>query len=351
MSRKLLLAILTSLPMFADDAQTQTVSEEVSFVAGGAGGRTIPGTIVRPASGIGPGLLLLAGSGPTDRDWKSPLLPGNNGSGRLVAEALAQRGITVLRFDKAFSGKNPGLPIANLTLDTYRDEANAALELLRARPEVDPARVFVAGHSEGGIHVIRLAELQGNKLRGVILMSAPGRSMREILEVQLEHNVLDKSAMTAQQVEEEMMQIRKGLRAFTAGENVDPKSVSTRPQIVAILTALMAPAVAHIGRALVSFEPAQAAANLASPVLVFQGAKDLQVEAVDAERLVAARKSAGRRVDYHLLPSADHVLKTEPQSLEQLRANIQQVQARYNAPDRNLAADFVDALVQWIRSQ
>ena len=56
------------------------VSEDVSFVAGG---RIIPGTLVHPASGKGPGLLLLAGSGPTDRDWNSPLLPGKNGSAKL----------------------------------------------------------------------------------------------------------------------------------------------------------------------------------------------------------------------------------------------------------------------------
>jgi hypothetical protein len=124
----LLAAILASQP-------AQIVSEDVSFVAGG---RTIPGTLVRPASGTGPGLLLLAGSGPTDRDWNSPLLPGKNGSAKLLAEALAARGVTVLRFDKAFSGQNPGLPIADLTLDTYRDEASAALDFLHARAEIDP---------------------------------------------------------------------------------------------------------------------------------------------------------------------------------------------------------------------
>ena len=252
------LAVLASLLVTADTARTQIVSEEVSFVAGG---RTIPGTIVHPASGTGggPGLLLLAGSGPTDRDWNNPLLPGRNGSARLLAEALAARGVTVLRFDKAFSGRNPGLPISDLTLDTYRDEASAALDFLRARAEVDPARVFVAGHSEGGIHATRLAESRGDRIRGVILISAPGRSMREVLEVQLEHNVLDHANMTPEQVQAEMVPIRTALRSFVAGQDVDPKSASSRPQIVAVLSALMSPMVARIGRALVSFEPAQAA--------------------------------------------------------------------------------------------
>ena len=344
----LLAVILASRPMTADAAQPQIVSEEVTFVAGG---RTIPGTVVHPKSGTGPGLLLLAGSGPTDRDWNSPLLPGKNGSARLLAEALAARGMTVLRFDKAFSGKNPGLPIADLTLDTYRDEASAALDLLRSRAEVDPARVFVVGHSEGGIHATRLAESRGDRIRGVILVSAPGRSMREILEVQLEQNVLGAAKLTPEQVEAEMAPIRTALRSFVAGQDVDPKSASSRPQIVAIMTALMSPQVARIGRALASFEPAQAAAGIVAPVFVIQGGKDIQVDPVEnAERLVAARRSARKPVDYHLSPLADHVLKTESRSLEELRADVQQVQTRYNAPDRTFDPDLLEALAQWIRS-
>lgn len=335
--------------MTADAAQSQIVSEDVSFVAAG---RTIPGTFVHPVSGAGPGVVLLAGSGPTDRDWNSPLLPGKNGSGRLLAEALAARGISVLRFDKAFSGRNPGLPIAELTLDTYRDEASGAFNFLRSRREVDPARLFVVGHSEGGIHATRLAELLGAELRGVVLIAAPGRSLREVLEVQLERNVLNRSTMTSDQVEAEMAPIRTALRSFVSGQDVDPKTVSSRPEILAVLTALMAPPVARIGRALASFEPAEAAAKIDAPVLVLQGQKDVQVDAVeDAGRLVAARRSAGKHVDFHPSPVADHVLKTETRALEELRANVQRITAGYNAPDRSLAPDLVDVLARWIQGR
>ena len=117
-----------------------------------------------------------------------------------------------------------------------------------------------------------------------------------------------------------------------------------------MLSALMAPMVARIGRALASFEPAQAAAGIAVPVLVLQGGKDVQVDPVeDAERLVAARRSAGKPVDYHLSPLADHVLKTEPRSLEEVRANLQLLLTMYNAPDRTLDDDLLEALARWIR--
>jgi pimeloyl-ACP methyl ester carboxylesterase len=341
MSSIVLLAAILASP------SVQIVSEDVSFVAGG---RTIPGTLVHPASGKGPGLLLLAGSGPTDRDWNSPLLPGKNGSGKLLAEALAARGVTVLRFDKAYSGRNPGVPIADLTLDTYRDEASAALDFLRARAEVDPARVFVAGHSEGGIHATRLALSAGDRIRGVVLVSAAGRSLAQVLEVQLERNFLVGLKLTAEQIEAEMVPIRTALRSFVAGQDVDPKSASARPEIVQILSSLMAPMVARIGRALASFEPARAAAEIAVPVLVLQGGKDVQLDPVEnAERLVAARRSAGKPVDYHMSPLADHVLKTEPRPLEEARADLQLLMRMYNAPDRALDSDVLEALARWIR--
>ena len=63
---------------------------------------------------------------------------------------------------------------------------------------------------------------------------------------------------------------------------------------------------------------------------------------------MAARRSAGKPVDYHKSPLADHVLKTEPRSLEAVRATLQLVPTTYNAPDRFLDGDVLEALARWI---
>jgi dienelactone hydrolase len=177
------------------DASFEVASEEVAFTAGG---RTIGGTLALPkAAGRWPAVLLLAGSGPTDRDWNNPLIATRNGSGALLATELARHGAVVLRFDKAGSGKNPGPPLDQWTLDTYRDEAAAALALLRARPEVRADRVFVAGHSEGGLHATRLAEVARPPLAGVLNLASISRTLIDTTLAQIEAQMRNPIALLA----------------------------------------------------------------------------------------------------------------------------------------------------------
>jgi len=130
-------------------------------------GYTLPSTISWPASeGAAPCVVFFAGSGPTDRDWNSPLLPGKNGSGAQLALELQARGVGSIRFDKVGSGVN--MPKSNapadlkmlevLSLAHYVDEAEAAFDELAgrdrlrrglpARPQrrIDPR--LVGGHRE-----------------------------------------------------------------------------------------------------------------------------------------------------------------------------------------------------------
>ena len=162
-------------PLVRTDETFPIVEEEVEFPAAGL---TIHGTIARPeAPGKRPAVLLIAGSGPTDRNWNSPLIPGTNGSGRLVARALAKRGVVTLRYDKRATGESVG-DESLYTWEGYLAEQQAALAVLRADAAVDPDLVFAAGNSEGGLHILRLAHDPGGPpLAGLLFLDAAGRSL------------------------------------------------------------------------------------------------------------------------------------------------------------------------------
>src|ERR1043165_2032733 len=96
---------------------------------------TVYGTLVRPSGpGPFPAVVMVAGSGPTDRDWNSPLLPGTNGSARLLAQALAQAGIASLRYDKRASGpharENLQTLISKISMQSHLDELAGAVRTL-----------------------------------------------------------------------------------------------------------------------------------------------------------------------------------------------------------------------------
>ncbi len=97
---------------------------------------TVYATLVRPA-GAGPfaAVVMVAGSGPTDRDWNTPLLPGTNGSARLLAEALARAGIASLRYDKRPSGahmmENMPALVGRISMQSHLDELAGAVRTHR----------------------------------------------------------------------------------------------------------------------------------------------------------------------------------------------------------------------------
>ncbi len=346
MTRAAALAILVAACSRGEKTRA-IASEEVTIHMGA---RAFAGTLTRPKDGKqGPGLLLIAGSGPTDRDWNSPGLPGKNGSGKLIAAELARRGMVVLRYDKTTSGKNA--PPANMTYDLFRDEARAALALLRARPEVDPAHVFVAGHSEGGVQALRVAQ-EEKELAGLILLSTPGRRMADVMAGQLETQLTDAASrrlMKADVVEREVASIRQAFADFTAGKDVDPAQASSIPAIRQVLAPIMSPLAAPVGRPWVSFDPAAAAAAIDLPVLVLNGDKDIQVDpTLDARALEKARRDAGKPVELVLVENANHEYKQEPRSLEEIHASLSAINTTYNADGLELAPGLVSAIAAFV---
>ncbi len=325
----------------------EVVSVDVQIAVGK---RVVTGTVTRPKE---PGkylaVVLHAGSGPTDRNWNSPAMPGDNGSGKLLAEELTRHGAVVLRYDKQGTGGTT-LP-KEITWDGFIGDFEAGVDFLRKAEIVDANRVFVAGHSEGALHAIRLAREAGDRIAGLILLSPPGRSLHELLLAQLEEQFRSLAKLDGEALEAEMAPIREALTTFFAGGDVEPTKVSEHVPVQQLIAAIVNPKGAQLARALYAYDPVEAIAEVKIPILIVAGEKDIQVSPeTDASRLEEAATLGSGDVTLHVAPNADHVLKHEemPREVMLEPANFSQLPFRYNAADRVLDEDAVDAIVAWL---
>ncbi len=148
-------------------------------ISGGADGLTLSGTFAIPAgAGPFPALVLVSGSGPQDRD---ETIMGHKPF-HVVADYLARRGIAVFRYDDRGVGSSTGDYASATTLD-FAADAQAALAWLAARGEVDPGRVGIAGHSEGGL-IAPIVASRDRTARFIILLAGPGMKGSDLLFLQ-----------------------------------------------------------------------------------------------------------------------------------------------------------------------
>jgi alpha-beta hydrolase superfamily lysophospholipase len=334
-----------------DDATGNWREEEVTFESHG---RQVAGTITRPlGDGPFPAVLFHAGSGPTDRNWNNTLVPGTNGSAKLLARVLAENGFASLRFDKMGTGKTEIPPAVASRQEGVRpqhflDDVRAALARLAEGPGIDPARIFMIGNSEGGLYTLRTAMDPEAKLAGIVLMASQGAAQGPTVLRQLRAQL--EAAGTAEAAAEQIAKLENAMRLFVEGQPLPPpQEVSDNPNILGILQGYFNPASAELGRWLLAWDPATAFAEIRIPVLILQGEKDLQITLeTDANPLHEAAKAAGLEdVTLVVLPESDHVFKHEPAPLDQIRATGA---LRYNAAGRTLDPAAVEALLGWLRA-
>jgi len=241
-------------------------------------GITMTGTVTRPdGEGPFPAVILVAGSGPTDRDWCSPILPGTNGSGRLLAEALAGAGIASLRYDKRASGphaiENATKLLGHLSMASHLDELIAAVDVLASQDFVDATRIAGLGNSEGTLHVLHYATTsQAVPFAGIVLASPPGRAVGDVLLTQL--------ALQAAQVpggEAMMPLVEAAAHRYEAGEPMDPDPALPE-SVRMVLSSFEVPLNLPFARELWAEDAADTLPEVRVPALVLIGGKDVQVD-------------------------------------------------------------------------
>jgi pimeloyl-ACP methyl ester carboxylesterase len=288
--------------------------------AGPAG--PLSGSVLGPPNSNGPVVLIVPGSGPTDRDGNNPL--GVRASSyRLIAEGLAARGIRSVRIDKrGMFGSARAIPDANaVTIEDYASDIRTWAATIRKRMGV-PC-VWVLGHSEGAL-VALVAAQQAADICGLLLVAAPGRRLGDVLRAQIRNNPAN--APIRDQADAIIAQLEAGQQV--APGNIHPALQSLfRKEIQGFLSSAFA------------LDPAKLIGAYAGPALILQGLRDIQVEQADAERLRHARPDA----EIVLLPDANHVLKTV--TSDDRTANI----ATYQDPDRPLADGVMEALAAFVQ--
>ena len=318
-------------------------SQEVSWPIGHT---TVDATVAVPDSaGKHPAVVLVAGSGPTDRNWESPMLPGTNGSGRLIAEALTAAGYVTIRYDKRASGPhaqdNMAFLAGQVSLESHFDELKGAVSHLLTREDVDAQRVFALASSEGAIHVLYYRAHSGVvPFAGMILTGAPGRSLSDITNYQVE------SQLAALPNGEDLTsRYRALIKRFEGGEPFVPDP-EVPEGVTNLVAALSAPINQPFSREFWSFRAADYLRDVAEPVLVVIGKKDIQTDwKLDGAALEDAARDKNN-VSFYYPENANHVLKHEPTPREEIAAAT--AIPAYNTDDTILDEETLATIVDWL---
>jgi pimeloyl-ACP methyl ester carboxylesterase len=321
-------------------------TEEEVTSSGGAEGILLSGTLTLP-KGVGPfpAALLIAGSGPQDRDES---LAGHRPF-LLIADALTRKGIAVLRYDKRGVGKSTGNPDTATTINLAGD-AQAALAFLKSRKEIDGSKIGLIGHSEGAIIAPYLAG-HSKEVKWLVLLAAPATTGEHTLLIQseligraggLSDDQLDASlgfdqaAYALVRKERDIGALAEKLAALVKDSGLDaalpPAALETQLRMLA----------SPWFRFFLDYDPLPNLKAVSCPVLALYGQKDLQVSAKANLPLLqkAFRDSVNTQVETRELPELNHLFQHAYTGTP----------AEYSAIEETFSAEALALIVDWVKA-
>ncbi|SHJ99981.1 alpha/beta hydrolase family protein [Hymenobacter psychrotolerans] len=307
--------------------------------------QTLAGTLTLPAGkGPFPAVVLVSGSGPQDRD--GTIL--DHHPFRVLADYLTRRGIAVLRFDDRGTGKSQGsFPTATTT--DFLTDAQAALAFLRTQPGIQPKRVGMIGHSEGGT-IALLAGAQPQPPAFIVSLAGVGVSGSELL-VRQQSDLLRTAGLDTVHLNQVRRTQQQILQIIATTPDNPPaiarmvpllKQVSpgvTESALTAMATQMTGPWYRHF----LTLNPQPALAKVKAPVLALNGTKDLQVAAdLNLAAIEQGLKAGGNRdVTVQQLEGLNHLLQTAKTGLP----------SEYGQLDETMSPSALQIIGNWIAAR
>lgn len=244
------------------------------------------------AGGRVPGVVLLSGGGPFDRD----MTMGNNRIGKDLAWGLASRGIAVLRYDRA-AHTHPSLIARNAgwaPTDDYLPFGAAAVDVLRAQPAIDTSRIIVVGHSMGGSFAPRVAVARP-EVSGLVLLAAEAQPMnRAAVRVMNYLAGLDPASPSLREAAATMAALAANVDSPQLSRRTDPRTLPFGYSGAYWLD-------------LRAYDAVGTARELGRPMLILQGGRDYQVTVDDDLALWRAALGGRADVSIRVYPDDDHL--------------------------------------------
>jgi alpha-beta hydrolase superfamily lysophospholipase len=232
---------------------------------------------------------------------------------RQVADTLGRHGIAVLRMDDRGWGASTGDHVAATSAD-FADDVRAGLAYLRTRKEIDPARLVLIGHSEGGL-IAPLVAAADTGVRAIVLMAGPSQDGRTILDYQMRNGITNTATLSATQRDSALRDVPRMIDSLAAQS----------PWM----------------KFFFEHDPLATARQVKAPTLILQGETDRQVTAAQAEELAAALRAGGNRdVTVRLFPRANHLFLEDADGNPALYSSL-----RIGA----VRSDVLGAMLEWLR--
>jgi uncharacterized protein len=316
---------------------------EISFSSGDSK-TTLAATLTIPAgTGPFPAALFIGGSGPTDRDetvaGHKPFL--------VLADLLTKKGLAVLRYDKRGTGQSSG-NYEQASLSDLRGDAQAALNYLKSRKEVDPKRVGILAHSEGGILASQIAAKAGD-LDWLVLLATPATTGERTLLRQSElvartGGLPEEQIARSQQFDRMAYAAVREAKSATALEaklnDLVEKSGLSASMPAAALQAQIRLMTTPWFRQYLDFDPAPLMEQIKCPVLALNGDRDLQVDANDTVPLLrqAYEKSGNKDFTVMEIEGVNHLFQKAQSGSPAL----------YGAIEETIAPEVLNAVGSWL---